>query len=163
MSRMSLPYRLLAMELYTLEPGSTCRMTHLLHSTNGKCPRVPLDVLAQLILSTLTRLGFNASSFQFAQDIPLTAYDYVTGAGGAFDESLIEATETNATIFLTVYPTTTLDLINSTDLTALGEQILTYQSAPYNRSVMLRYAPEMQGSWMVYGLAPTSFVAGELV
>jgi len=71
----------------------------------------------------------------------------VTGSGGSIDETLLEATQTNASLFLTVYPTTTLDLINSTSLTLLGEQILEYQSSPYNRSVFLRYAPEMQGDW----------------
>lgn len=73
--------------------------------------------------------------------------DYVTGSGGEIDETLLEATQTNASLFLTVYPTTTLDLINSTSLTLLGKQILEYQSSPYNRSVFLRYAPEMQGDW----------------
>ncbi|ORY62712.1 hypothetical protein BCR35DRAFT_308942 [Leucosporidium creatinivorum] len=106
------------------------------------------------------RMGFNASSFQMSQNIPLDPFDYVTGSGGEIDETLLEATQTNASLFLTVYPTTTLDLINSTSLTLLGEQILGYQSAPYNRSVFLRYAPEMQGDWFVYGLAPTSFLSG---
>lgn len=85
------------------------------------------------------------------------------------NQSMIEATGTNASIFLTVYPQvppftvhsapaaklttparsqTSLDLTNSTDVALLAEQILFYQSSPYNRTVFLRYAPEMQGNWM---------------
>lgn len=76
------------------------------------------------------------------------------------NQTLIENTGTNASIFLTVYPQTILSQSNVTDIQLLAEQILFYQSAPYNRSVFLRYAPEMQGNWMLYGQSPTAFVAG---
>lgn len=89
-----------------------------------------------------------------------TCSDYTTGTGGLANQSKIEATGTNASIFLTVYPQTLLNQTNTTDLELLGQQILFYQSAPYNRTVFLRYAPEMQGNWNPYGYSPSSFVAG---
>lgn len=46
------------------------------------------------------------------------------------NQTLIENTGTNASIFLTVYPQTLLNQTNATDLQLLGEQILFYQSAP---------------------------------
>ena len=109
----------------------------------------------------------------------------MTGTGGLMNQTLVENTGTNASIFLTVYPQTLLNVTNSTDLELLGQQILFYQSAPCqsppaphptapprdadsarlflypdNRTVFLRYAPEFQGVWMPYGFSPSSFVAG---
>lgn len=104
-----------------------------------------------------TRSGHNAAAFQFSQTIPLTPYSYVTGAGGAINETLVELSGTSAAIFLTVYPTS-LSGIADSDLQALANQILSYQSSPLNRDVYLRYGPEMQGNWMPYGGQPSAYV-----
>jgi len=145
----------------------------------------------------------------------------MTGAGGGAPEELIERTETDAAVFLTVYPYTGLEVLNITHYTDLGNQILncecfTCREFPlllssssssssssfshlsreswvqkketvvhrrdslfkdmvanmllticflscagtenYNRSVFLRWAPEMNGNWMPYGLQPLMFV-----
>lgn len=104
------------------------------------------------------RTGFLASSFQFAQNIPMEEYDWVTGAGGGMNQTMIEETASDASIFLTVYPYTGLNMVTDQDFEDLANQILNYQSAPYNRSVFLRYAPEMNGQWMSFGVQPTAFV-----
>ncbi|SCV73524.1 BQ2448_7450 [Microbotryum intermedium] len=100
-------------------------------------------------------MGINASAFQFAQDIPLTKYNYTSGAGGEFDISLLDATETDASIFLTVYPTVKLNEVETTDLTSLGKQILAYHSSPWYSS-HLKFGPGRN----TYGFAPTSYVEG---
>ncbi|SCZ90202.1 BZ3500_MvSof-1268-A1-R1_Chr1-3g01836 [Microbotryum saponariae] len=102
------------------------------------------------------RLGQNVPVFQLAQEIPLPPFNYVTGVGGPAPARLIEATNTDAAIFLTVYPATGFAAVATSDFTALGSQILEYQ-VKYNRTVFLRYAPEMQGTWNQYGQQPTAF------
>ncbi|CEQ38579.1 SPOSA6832_00009, partial [Sporobolomyces salmonicolor] len=101
-------------------------------------------------------LGYNVPVFQIAQAIPLPKYNYTTGAGGAAPENQIELSATDAAVFLTVYPTSGFAAVTDDDFTALGQQILNYQQA-LNRTVFLRYAPEMQGTWMTYGMQPTEF------
>ncbi|OAV95369.1 hypothetical protein PTTG_05428 [Puccinia triticina 1-1 BBBD Race 1] len=68
------------------------------------------------------RLGFNTSVFQIAQLIPLPPYNYTTGAGGPAPEYLIEQTQTDAAVFLTVYPTG-LDTVTDDDLKLLGDPV----------------------------------------
>jgi hypothetical protein len=120
--------------------------------------------------------------FQIAQNFPLLPYNYVTGAGGPAPETLIEKTATDARVFLTVYPS---DINNVTvpDLTVLGNQIADCEFRPphfparslllgsgintgsplptdqnkLNRTVFLRWAPEMQGIWNTYGQQPVAF------
>ncbi|GAA5858385.1 hypothetical protein JCM8547_004673 [Rhodosporidiobolus lusitaniae] len=104
------------------------------------------------------KLGYNVPVFQIAQSIPLPAYNYTTGAGGAAPENNIERSGTDAAVFLTVYPTT-WDAVTTADLESLAKQIYDYQ-ANSNRTVFLRYAPEMQGTWMTYGQQPTAFLTG---
>ncbi|GAA5954071.1 hypothetical protein JCM21900_005398 [Sporobolomyces salmonicolor] len=101
-------------------------------------------------------LGYNVPVFQIAQAIPLPKYNYTTGAGGAAPENQIELSATDAAVFLTVYPTSGFAAVTDDDFTALGQQILNYQQV-LNRTVFLRYAPEMQGTWMTYGMQPTEF------
>ncbi|GAA6010200.1 hypothetical protein JCM10207_005663 [Rhodosporidiobolus poonsookiae] len=103
-----------------------------------------------------TNLGYNVPVFQLAQEIPLPPYNYTTGAGGAAPENMIERSGTDAAVFLTVYPASGFDTVTDDDFTALGKQILDYQ-VNLNRTVFLRYAPEMQGLWMEYGQQPTAF------
>ncbi|GAA95168.1 glycoside hydrolase family 26 protein [Mixia osmundae IAM 14324] len=103
------------------------------------------------------RLGYNASVFQIAQQIPMLAYNYTTGAGGPAPEYHIEQSFTDAGVFLTVYPST-LASVTAQDLTDLGNQLLNY-TVTYNRTCFLRWAPEMQGLWNPYGQQPTEYVA----
>lgn len=104
------------------------------------------------------RLGINASVFQIAQLIPLPKYNYTTGGGGPAPEYLIEQTNTDAAVFLTVYPTS-LDIPDS-DLNLLATQLASYtNTTTLNRTVFLRFAPEMQGTWNPYGFQPTAFIA----
>jgi len=102
------------------------------------------------------RLGFNTSVFQIAQVIPLPPYNYTTGAGGPAPEYLVEQSQTDAAVFLTVYPTG-LDTVTDDNLKQLGEQLRGYTDV-MNRTVFLRFAPEMQGTWNPYGFQPTKFL-----
>lgn len=104
-----------------------------------------------------SRLGYNASVIQIAQNIPLSPYNYTTGAGGGAPEELIERTATDAAVFLTVYPSQGFSVLTDDDFTALGNQILNW-TENYNRSVFLRWAPEFNGNWNLYGLQPLQFI-----
>lgn len=102
------------------------------------------------------RLQRNASVFHIAQKMPLVPYNYTTGVGGPAPEYLIENTATDAAVFLTVYPSD-LNQISDTDYTILGNQLLAYQK-DFNRTVFLRWGPEMQGRWNQYGQQPVAYV-----
>lgn len=89
----------------------------------------------------------------------------------------IEQSGTDAAVFLTVYPTSGFGAVQTSDFEALGSQIKacpfrsmaqggaqseTYDVTSadqtlYNRTVFLRYAPEMQGLWFPYGNQPVEF------
>ena len=102
----------------------------------------------------------------------------------ALRSQLIERSGTDAAVFLTVYPEQGFAAAGEADFTALANQILFCQykkssvrlSAPrltrylrsffcsldqanLSRTVFLRYAPEMQGLWNVYGFRPIEFLA----
>ncbi|KAH9821506.1 glycoside hydrolase superfamily [Melampsora americana] len=96
------------------------------------------------------RLGRNASVFHIAQNMPLTPYNYTTGAGGPAPEYVIENTATDAAVFITVYPAS-LTVLSDNDYTVLDQ-------SDFNRTVFLRWAPEMQGRWNPYGQLPVLFV-----
>ncbi|KAG0146197.1 hypothetical protein CROQUDRAFT_715707 [Cronartium quercuum f. sp. fusiforme G11] len=103
------------------------------------------------------RIGFNVSVFQIAQVIPLPKYNYTTGAGGPAPEYLIEQTNTDAAVFLTVYPTSFN--ISDSDFNILGNQLAAYTNQTgLNRTVFLRFGPEMQGTWNPYGFQPTAYI-----
>lgn len=106
--------------------------------------------------SLIQRLGLNVSVFQIAQQIPLPKYNYTTGGGGPAPEYLIEQTQTDAAVLLTVYPTG-FDTVTDDDLKSLGVQLSGY-THDFNRTVFLRFAPEMQGAWNAYGFQPTGFL-----
>lgn len=74
-----------------------------------------------------TRLGRNASVFHIAQNMPLSPYNYTTGAGGPAPEYLIENTATDASVFITIYPSS-LTILADNDFTVLANQILACQS-----------------------------------
>lgn len=85
----------------------------------------------------------------------MPADNYITGGGGPAPAYQILQTSTSAYIALTVYPTTFN--IAASDYQQLGEQILNY-TTNYNRSVFLRFAPEMQGQWFQYGFQPSQYI-----
>jgi len=106
---------------------------------------------------TNERIGRLLPVYQIAQEIPLPAYDWVTGAGGPAPERLIEESASTAAVFLTVYPNQGFDVVLDEDLVNLGNQINDYMKL-HNRTCFLRYAPEMQGTWNEYGFQPAAFV-----
>jgi hypothetical protein len=83
------------------------------------------------------RMGFNASCFQYAQNIPIDTYP--------FPYEQVYTLETDAIVYLTVYP-------RPSPWTVTDDQIanLTSQCSQMNRDgrrVMIRFAPEFNGNW----------------
>jgi len=113
------------------------------------------DPSVQSPLQFNQEVGGNMSAYQVAQQIPLPAYNWVTGAGGPAPAYQVLQTQTNAYIALTVYPASFN--LQASDYTQLGQQILNY-TANYQRQVFLRFAPEMQGLWFPYGFQPYSYL-----
>jgi hypothetical protein len=103
------------------------------------------------------RFGYNASAFQYAQNMPL-------GSTFAFPVEQIEVLDTDTIIYLTVYPQPNPWDINDADIRNLTRALGTLNSQ--NRRVLLRFAPEMNGNWNYWGkmhvnrgMKPTLFLS----
>ncbi|KAI9344055.1 glycoside hydrolase superfamily [Obelidium mucronatum] len=110
------------------------------------------------------RIGFNTGAFQLWQMLPPRPavegppdYDLSNhNPDGTVNLDILNE-GTNASIFLTVYPT---GISNITDahLTDLANQCNTITKQT-KRDLFVRFAPEMNGYWFVYGEKPTEFVS----
>jgi hypothetical protein len=94
------------------------------------------------------RLGFNSSSFQYAQNLPVDTF--------TFPIEQIEDLNTDTFVFLTIYPRPNPWNISTSDITALAEQCSKLNSQ--GRRVLLRFAPEFNGNWNAWGQQPTEFL-----
>ncbi|KAJ3214496.1 hypothetical protein HDU67_001628 [Dinochytrium kinnereticum] len=103
-----------------------------------------------------TRIGQNAGGFQFAQEMPLADNPWIPGEKLPVNLTLLDDM-TDAMLMITVYPYTGLDRITATDITLLSDQIAFIKNTT-GRDVMVRFAPEMNGGWMQYGLQPTAYI-----
>ncbi|TPX34471.1 mannan endo-1,4-beta-mannosidase [Synchytrium microbalum] len=105
-------------------------------------------------VATNQRLGKNISVFQFAQNIPKILPD---GNNTEIPYRFIEATNTDAILFITIYPF----LVSMDQITEADVQSLAFQMGYYNaigRRVMLRLAPEMNGGWYSWGQKPSTYI-----
>ncbi|KZT55079.1 glycoside hydrolase family 26 protein, partial [Calocera cornea HHB12733] len=103
------------------------------------------------------RLGHNISWFQFSQNIPVDEYNDVTGVGGIINGTKVFETNTDAGIYVTVYPLQGFGAVTQQTMAALGVQLQSYVNAGH--AVFLRFAPEMNGNWFPYSTQPSAFVA----
>ncbi|KAI8927685.1 glycoside hydrolase superfamily [Entophlyctis helioformis] len=95
------------------------------------------------------RLGFNLSSFQYAQNIPIDTFP--------FPIEQVEATGTDSLIYLTVYPRPTPWTVTDEQITNLTRQCGIINSQ--GRRVLVRFGPEMNGDWNYYGQQPGRYIA----
>ncbi|KAJ3058539.1 hypothetical protein HDU98_005366, partial [Podochytrium sp. JEL0797] len=108
------------------------------------------------------RIQQNAGVFQFSQQLPLQISPY-NNAEMAANVSLIQDTDTDAILLLTVYPDynapNPFDLYDDNDIMQLAQQLNNLTDPKKSsRRVMLRFAPEMNGNWFTYSQQPTRFV-----
>ncbi|KZO97809.1 glycoside hydrolase family 26 protein [Calocera viscosa TUFC12733] len=111
-----------------------------------------LDTSTDTPTSFNARLGQSAPWFQFAQNIPLDPLDPDTGEGGIVNASQVWETGTDAGVYVTVYPAQGFGAITDQDVRAPNYVLA-------GRGVFLRFAPEMNGNWDVWGIQPTAFKA----
>ncbi|KAJ3359626.1 hypothetical protein HDU91_004857, partial [Kappamyces sp. JEL0680] len=95
------------------------------------------------------RLGFNISVIQYAQDLPL--------AGTSFPYDQIQDLQSDTIVYLTIYPKPDPWNIQDSAISELTAQIASLTQG--GRQVLIRFAPEMNGNWMVYGVQPMNYVA----
>ena len=109
-----------------------------------------------------SRLGVDLSSFQYAQNFPV---NYTAGEF-PFPLEQIDATLTDAVVFLTVYPFKDAPVaerwsITDLQIEELAEQIGNMTKREWNPlRVLLRLAPEMNGNWFGYGMVSSARHAG---
>ncbi|KND00094.1 uncharacterized protein SPPG_04435 [Spizellomyces punctatus DAOM BR117] len=70
---------------------------------------------------------------------------------------LVDDTQTDAVLYLTVYPMTGFSRVTDSSIDQLAQMIQT--AVAKGRRVMIRYAPEMNGSWFPYGQQPIAFIS----
>jgi hypothetical protein len=98
------------------------------------------------------RIGRNASFFQFSEDMPLD-----------FDKpipiELLQATETNADLYITIYPPRNYnhpyDMITDQAILDLGRQIAGF--VLNGQRTFIRLFPEMNGNWNTWGQQPIAY------
>jgi hypothetical protein len=98
------------------------------------------------------RLGFNASVFQYAQDLPIPADSF------PFPDEQVDATMTDAVVLLTVYPRPNPWAITDADIDVLAKQCARLNTLA-KRRLLLRFGPEMNGNWNYWGQQPSRFRA----
>ncbi|KAJ3037647.1 hypothetical protein HDV00_001452 [Rhizophlyctis rosea] len=99
----------------------------------------------------INRLGYNPSMYQ--SDINIT---HTLQVPTEFIRQMDE-TQTDAIMYLTVYPIEGFDNVTDSAITDLAGVIS--QQVTKGRRVFLRYASEMNGGWFAYGQQPTKFLA----
>ncbi|KAJ3332629.1 hypothetical protein HDU76_013584 [Blyttiomyces sp. JEL0837] len=108
-----------------------------------------------------SRTGYPTGSFQFRQSIP-PIVDPGTGLPVLINLGWLND-GTDASVFVTIYADQDrdglhgLDLITDSELTNLAVQLANI-TATTGRTVFMRYLPEMNGDWMLYGVQPDKFV-----
>lgn len=71
--------------------------------------------------------------------------------------SHMAATNTQAFLYLTIYPYEGFDVVSDSALADLVAKVKAIVAS--GQKILIRYASEMNGSWFVYGQAPTAFKA----
>ncbi|KAJ3385927.1 hypothetical protein HDU84_001903 [Entophlyctis sp. JEL0112] len=93
------------------------------------------------------------SGWQMLPPVPAPQYAPLQNADGTVNFDLINE-GTNASFFLTVYPQSFN--VTDADITALANQC--NEILALGRNVFVRFGPEMNGAWFVYGQQPTAFI-----
>ncbi|KNC97234.1 uncharacterized protein SPPG_07621 [Spizellomyces punctatus DAOM BR117] len=96
------------------------------------------------------RLGHNAALIHMAEDLPLKTPHLPP-------VRLLDDANTNAILYLSVYPTVIPEQLKDGDIDAFVAQIATF--ARSGRGVFIRLAPEMNGSWQPYAQRPIAYAA----
>ncbi|KAJ3277273.1 hypothetical protein HK104_003473 [Borealophlyctis nickersoniae] len=98
-----------------------------------------------------SRLGYKPLSF-FQSDINLTS---TLQLPTEFDQQ-VDATGTDAILYLTVYPIQGFDVVTDSAVADLAKEVKSL--CDKGRRVFIRYASEMNGAWFAYGQQPTKFL-----
>ena len=80
----------------------------------------------------------------------------IPAGGFPFPDDQVDETATDAFVVLTVYPRPNPWNIADADIQALANQCARLNKNA-NRRILLRFAPEMNGNWFVYGQQPSRF------
>ncbi|TPX40695.1 mannan endo-1,4-beta-mannosidase [Synchytrium endobioticum] len=110
------------------------------------------------------RLARNIPIWHFAQNIPTLSMSGTPnisvniGIETKMNTTLVESTNSDAMIFLTIYPFLAgdMDAVTDDDIRALAAQCKQLNAA--GRKVFLRLAPEMNGGWYPWGQKPSTYI-----
>ncbi|KAJ3193802.1 hypothetical protein HK101_004066 [Irineochytrium annulatum] len=112
-----------------------------------------------------SRLGIKAGAFQLSQNIPVLEIKGSGGKQNVADVTFLEATATDAYMFMTVSPDngsgTGFEDVTDEAVQTLAQQVFNLSDASHsNRRLLLRLAPEMNGNFLPsFQGRPLAFVA----
>ncbi|TPX37207.1 mannan endo-1,4-beta-mannosidase [Synchytrium microbalum] len=103
-----------------------------------------------------SRLGRNLSGVHYAQQIPHIANSTGNDTSSWVGPQVFK-TQCSNLLFLTLYPVQGLDKIVDSELQFLANQMYAYNQAGIK--VLIRFAPEMNGNWFIWGQQPAAYKA----
>ncbi|MDO9379226.1 MAG: OpgC domain-containing protein [Nocardioidaceae bacterium] len=101
----------------------------------------------------VARLGTSPSVFSQAVRYPLSDDD-----GTYLEEFVAQAAQHGAVAELTLEPQAALETLTAADAARLGRALVRLHE-DYDSEVLVRFAPEMNGSWQSWGQQPQAYVA----
>lgn len=122
-------------------------------ATTGPLFGPALDWDADGVASYASRLGTTPSLYAQAVHYPLEDQD-----SRYLDEYVEQVARQGAVAVLTVEPQRPLTALTAADAQALADRLAAQQRA-YGTRFLVRFAPEMNGSWTTWGQQPQAYVA----
>ena len=98
------------------------------------------------------RLGVTPALWGVTVDFPLSE-----GTVGLLDDVVRQAADTEASLLVTLRPTSGLGAVTQAAADDLAARLTAYNQAGV--PVLVQYAPEMNGTWVPWGSDPASFLA----
>ncbi|KAJ3127339.1 hypothetical protein HK101_005598, partial [Irineochytrium annulatum] len=117
--------------------------------------QTPSDVNGNLTLAGMTKPGLTF----FQIDLDLSGMNNPENNLTVTDQLMqhLQATNTDAFAYITLYPFAGFGNVTDAIIAEIGTRVNALINAGHD--VFIRYAPEMNGSWFVYGQNPSAFIA----
>ncbi|KAJ8327418.1 hypothetical protein QVD99_008040 [Batrachochytrium dendrobatidis] len=107
-----------------------------------------LDLRTDSPVAANTRLGYNLAIIAMQQELPEIDPP-------SFE--VVDQTLTNAAIMISIIPTISMSSIQLSQLESIAARCASFNAR--GRQVFLRFAPDFNAGWMIYGQQPTAFIS----
>ncbi|KAH6563179.1 hypothetical protein BASA50_000044 [Batrachochytrium salamandrivorans] len=122
-------------------------------------PIPPIGISGKLLLGAQLDLRTDsptAANARLARNLAIFSFDQALPEVDPPLFELIDASRTNAAILLSILPTIRMAQIDSVQLLSIANRCAAFNIR--NRKVFLRFAPDFNTGWVVYGQQPAAFI-----